>query len=135
MNLEKVEKLVTNLHDKTKYVLHRKKLKQALNHGLILRKVHTVIKFDQKVWLKPYIEMNTKLRQKQKNNFEKDFFKLTNNAIFGKTMENVRKHRNIKFVTTETRRNYLASETNYHTTKFFTKNLFAIEMENSNNYE
>ena len=72
--------------------------------------------------------MNTKLRKKAKNNFEKDFFKLMNNAVFGKTMENVRKHRNIKLVTTERRRNYLVSEPNYHTTKFFTENLLAIEM-------
>ena len=72
--------------------------------------------------------MNTKLRQKAKNNLEKDFFKLMNDAVFGKTMENVRKYRNIKLVTTERRRNYLVSEPNYHTTKFFTENLLAIEM-------
>ena len=72
--------------------------------------------------------MNTKLRQKIKSNFEKDFLKLINNALFRKTMENVRKHRNIKLVTTERRRNYLVSEPNYHTTKFFTENLLATEM-------
>ena len=72
--------------------------------------------------------MNTGLRKKTKNDFEKDFFKLMNNAVFGKTMENVRKHRNIKLVTTERRRNYLVSEPNYHTTKFFTENLLATEM-------
>ena len=72
--------------------------------------------------------MNTDLRKKAKNDFEKDFFKLMNNAVFGKTMENVRKHRDIKLVTTERRRNYLVSEPNYHTTKFFTENLLAIEM-------
>ena len=69
-----------------------------------------------------------KLRQKTKNNFEKDFFKLTNNADFGKTMKNVRKYRNIKLVTTERRRNYLVWEPNYHTTKFFTETLLAIEI-------
>ena len=72
--------------------------------------------------------MNTKLRQKAKNNFEKDFFKLMNNAVFGKTRENVRKHTNIQLLTTERRRNYLVSEPNFHTTKFFTENLLAIEM-------
>ena len=77
---------------------------------------------------KRYFDMNTKLKQKTKNNFEKDFFKLMNNAVSEKTMQNVRKHRNIKLVTTERRRNYLVSEPNYHTTKFFTENLLAIEM-------
>ena len=74
------------------------------------------------------IDINTKLRQKAKNNFEEDFFKLMNNAVFGKTVENVKKHRNIKLVTTEKRRNYLVSEPNCHTTKLFTENLLAIEM-------
>ena len=64
--------------------------------------------------------MNNELRQKAKNNIEKDFFKLMNNAVFGKTMENLRKHRDIKLVTIESKRNYLVSEPNYHTTKFFT---------------
>ena len=103
-------------------------LKQALNHGVILKKVNRVIIFNQKAWLKPYIEMSTKLRQKAKNDFEKEFFKLMNNAIFRKTMENVRKHRNIKFVAKEKKRDYLVSEPNYHTTKFFTENLLAIQM-------
>ena len=72
--------------------------------------------------------MNTELRQKAKNNFEKDFFKLINNAVFGKTMVNVTKNINIRLVTTESRRNYLVSEPNYYTTKFFTKNVLAIEI-------
>ena len=66
MKFEKFEKLVTNLYDKTEYVVHIKKLKQALNHRLILKKVHRVIKFNQKAWLKPYIDVNTKLRPKAK---------------------------------------------------------------------
>ena len=74
--------------------------------------------------------MNTKLRQKakKKKNFEEDFFRLMNNAVFGKTMKNVRKNGNIKLVTTERRRNYLASEPDYHTTKIFKENLLVIEM-------
>ena len=72
--------------------------------------------------------MNTKLRTEAKKDFEKDFFKLMNNAVFRKTMENIRKHRDIKLVTTDKRRNQLASEPNYHTTKYFSENLIAIEM-------
>ena len=71
-------------------------LKQALNHGLVFRKVHLVIQFNQEDWLKPYIDMYTKLRKEAKNDFEKDFFKLLNNSVLGKTIANVRKHRDIK---------------------------------------
>ena len=85
-----------------------------------MKKVNWVIKFNQKDWLKPYIKMNIELRQKAKNNFQKAFFR--------KTMENVRKHWDIKIVTTERRRNYLTSGANYHTTKCFTENLSEIEM-------
>ena len=128
MKIEKVERLVVNLYDKTAYVIHIRNLKQALNHGLVLKKVHRVIKFNLNAWLNPYIDMNTGLRKKAKNDFEKDFLKLIDNAVFGKTMENVRNHRDIKLVATERRRNYLVSEPNYHTTKSFTENLVAIEM-------
>ena len=101
------------------YVVHARTLKQALNHGLVIQKVHRAIKLNQKLWLKPYVEINTKLRTKAKNDFEKDFFKLMNNSVFRKTMENVRKHRDIKLVTTDKRRNELVSEPNYHPTKWF----------------
>ena len=103
-------------------------LKQALNHGLVLKKVHRVTKFDQNAWLTPYINLNTDLRKKQKMILKETFFSLMNNADFGKTMEYVRKHRAIQLVTIERRRNYLVSEPNYHTTKFFTEYLLAIEM-------
>ena len=90
-------------------------------------------KFNQNAYLKPYIDMNTDLRKKAKNDLEKDFFKQMNNPLFAKTMENVRKHRDIKLVTTERGRNYLVSEPNCHTTKFFTENLLAIEMKQQRN--
>ena len=108
-------------------VIHIRNLKQVLNHGLILEKVQRVIKFNKKAWLRLYIDLNTKLRKEAKSNFGNDFFELMNNAVFGKTMENVRKHRNIKFWTTERRKNYLGSEKNYYTTKFLKENLLAIE--------
>ena len=93
-----------------------------------MKNVHKGIKFNQNAWLKPYIDRNTDLRKKAKNNFKKDFFKLMNNSVFGKTIENMRNYRDIKLVTTERRRNCLVSEPNYHTTKFFTEYLLAIEM-------
>ena len=99
MKIGKYKKLVCNLYDKKNYVVHIRSLKQALNHRLILKKVHRVIQFNQEAWLKPYIDMNTELREKAKNDFGKDFFRLMNNAVFGKTMKNVRKHRDIKLVT------------------------------------
>ena len=120
------------MYDKKEYVIHIA-LKQALNHGLIFRKAHRVIQFNQEAWLKPYIEMNTKLRTEAKNSFEKKMFRSMNNAVFGKTMENVRKHRDIKLIEIERKTNYLVSERNYHTTKFFTENLLAIEMKKKKN--
>ena len=126
--IKKVEKLVTSIDYKEKYVIHIAALKQALNHGLVFKKVHRVIEFRQEAWLKSYIDMNTKLRTEAKNDFEEDFFKLMNNSVFGKTMENVRNHTDIKLVTTNERRNKLVSEPNYHTTKHFSEDLQAIEM-------
>ena len=111
--INKRNKLVCNIYEKENYVVHISVLKQAINHGLILKKVHRIIQFNQEAWLKPYIDMNTKLRTEAKNGFEKDFFNLMNTTVFGKTMENVRNHRNIKLVTTDKRRNQLASEPNY----------------------
>ena len=116
------------MYDKKEYVVHIRALKQALNHGLILKKVHRVIQFNQEAWLKPYIEMNTKLRTEAKNDFEKDFFKLMNNSIFGKTREVVRKQRGIKLIITDKTRNQLVSEPNYHRTKLFLEDLLAREM-------
>ena len=99
MEINKCKKLVCNLYDKKKCVVHIKSLKQALNHGLKFEKIHGIIEFNQEAWLKPYIDMNTELRKLVRNNFEKDLFKLMNNSVFRKSMGNIRKHRDIKLVT------------------------------------
>ena len=115
MEKNKCKKLVCNLSNKKKYVTHINSLKQALNHGLKLKKIHRVIEFNQDAWLDLYIDKNTELRKTGKNDSEKNLFKLMNNAVFGKTMENIRKHRDIKLVTTDKKRSKLVSEPNYHT--------------------
>jgi hypothetical protein len=94
----KSEKLVPNLSPKVKYVVHYRNLKFYMEHGLILERIHRVIGFKQAPWLKPYIEANTLLRQQSKSKFEKDFFKLLNNSMYGKTMENLRRRTNVAIV-------------------------------------
>ena len=128
MKIDKYKKLVCNLRNKKKYVVHIRSLKQALNYGLKLKKVHRIIEFNQESWLKPYIDINTELRKIAKNDFEKDFFNLMNNAVFGKTMENVRKHRDIKFLITVKKRSKLVSEPNYHTMNYTSEDLSISEM-------
>ena len=128
MKISKCTKLVCTTQNKENYVIHIRALKQALNHGLKLTKVHRIIQFDQEAWLKPYIDMNTELRKNAKNDFEKNFFKLMNNSVFGKTMENVRNHRDIKLVESDKRRSILASEPNYHSRKCISKDLMIMEM-------
>ena len=97
MEINKCKKLVCNLFNKKKYLAHI----NTLNHGLKFKKIHRVIEFNQEAWLKPYIDMNSELRKLARNDFEKDLFKLINNSVFGKTMENIRKYRDIKLVTTD----------------------------------
>ena len=128
MKINKCTKLVCSTENKENYVVHIRALKPALNHRLKLTKVHRIIQFDQKAWLKPYIDMNTELRMKAKNDFEIFFSKLMDNAVFGKTMENIRKHRDIKLVTSDKRRSILVSESNYHTSKHISEDLMIIEM-------
>ena len=108
-----------------------KKLKQALNYGWVLKKDYRANTFNIKAWLKPYIDVNTALRKAAQNDFEKDFLKLMNNYVFGKTKENLRELRDIRLVTTEKRRNYSVSEPNYHTTNFLSENLLATEIKKS----
>ena len=128
MKINKCAKLVFNVQYKENYPVHVLALKQALNHGLKLTKVHRVAEFRQKDWLKPYIDMNTELRKNKKNDFEKSFFKLMNYSVFRKTIENVRNHRDIKVVTTDKRRSILASEPNYRSTKYISKDLMIMEI-------
>ena len=128
MKINKCTKFTCTIQNKENYVIHIRALKQAINHGLKLTMVHRIIQFDQEAWLKSYINMNTDLRKDAKNDFEKDFFKLMNNSVFGKTMENVRNHRDIKIVATDKRRRILASEPNYHSTKYISKDLLIMEM-------
>ena len=104
----------------------------ASDCGLILEKDNCVNEFNLKAWLKPYINMGVKLKAKPKNDFTKDFFKLMNNPVFGKTTENVKNHRDINLVTTNKRRNKLLSESNYHTTNHFSKILLSIKMNETN---
>ena len=103
-------------------------MKLALKHGLKLQKVHRVIEYNQSNWLKPYIDKNTALRKVAKNEFEKDFFKLMNNSVFGKMIENVRKRREIKLIVTEELRKKLVSEPNYASCTAFSDHLMAVEM-------
>ena len=125
--VNKCKKLVCNLFNKKKYVVHINSLKQALNHGLKFKKIHRVLEFNQKEWLKPYIDMNTELRKAEKNDFEKDLFKLMNNSVFGKTMENIRKQRHTKLVTTDKKRSKLVSERNSHTVNLISEDLSIVE--------
>ena len=128
MKVNKVKKLVCNVTEKENYSTHVVALKQTLNHGLVLKKVHSLISFRQEAWLKPYIDLNTELRKNAKNEFEKDFYKLKINFIYGKTVQNDRKYRDIKLFTAEYKRNKLASEPNYHSTRCISKHLLVMEM-------
>ena len=128
MEINGVTKLVPNLRNKTKYVVHKRSLAQALEHGLILERVHRAIEFNQSALMKRYIDFNTKLRSLATNDFEKDFFKLMNNALFCKTMENIRKHRNIKLVTTEEKFKKLVIKLNFKSSVLFSENLMEFEM-------
>ncbi len=103
-------------------------LKQALEHGLVLKKIHCAIKYEQKAWLKPYIEKNTKLRQESTSELETDFFKLMNNAIYGKTIENVLKRQDINFCTDKKKALKYIKKTNFKRETIFTKNLVAIHL-------
>ena len=124
----KVEKLIPNLRNKIKYVIHYKNLIQCLKAGMNLKKIHRGIKFIESEWMKPYIEKNTNLRTKAKNNIEKDFYKLMNNSVFGKTMENIRNRVDVKLVNTEEKFKKLVAKPNFRSRKIFSENLISVHM-------
>ena len=128
VTVNKVEKLIPNLNDKTKYVIHHETLKLYLSLGLKLTKIHRGITFEESAWLKPYIDLNTNLRAKATNDFEKDFFKLMNNSVFGKTMENIRNRVDIRLVTRESQAKKLTCKPNYQHHTIFCENLTAVHM-------
>jgi hypothetical protein len=121
-------KLIPHLNPRSRYVVHYITLKQALRNGLILKKVHRGIQFKQTKWLEPYIRLNTELRKRAKNDFEKDFYKLLNNAVFGKTMENIRNRLNIELVNNPKRLEKLIAKTNFLDRTIYNENLAAIHM-------
>ena len=125
----RVEKLIPNLRDKTKYVIHYRNLIQCLKAGMKLKKIHRGIKFEESKWLEPYIEKNTNLRTKAKNNFEKDFYKLMNNSVFGKTMENIRKRVDVKLVNTQEKLRKLVAKPNLKgPPKIFSEDFVTVQM-------
>ena len=128
VTVNKVEKLIPNLNDKKNYVIHHETLKLYISLGLKITKIHRGITFDECAWLKPYIDLNTNLRAKAKNDFEKDFFKLMNNSVFGKTMENIRNRVDIRLVTRESQAKKLTCKPNYQHHTIFSKNLAAVHM-------
>ena len=134
IKINKVEKLVSTLLPKTHYVLHYKNLKQYLEEGMILKKVHRGIKFYQSPWMEPYIRKNTELRKEAKNAFEKDFFKLMNNSVFGKTIENIRKRQNVKLLDNRKKALKLSSKPNFDRATIFDEHLVAIHMKKTEVY-
>ena len=128
MKIGREEKLVPNLKDKKGYVLHIKTIDQALKHGLKLEKVQRVIEFQHSKWMMAYIMLNTMLRKAAKNQFEKDFFKFMNNSFFGKTMENIKKHKDMKLVTSEQIYRKYVMKPNFMDGHPFSKHLIVVEM-------
>lgn len=134
----KVNKLLGTLYSKKNYVIHYRTLQQCLKHGLVLTKIHRVLTFHQSEWLKQYIDLNNTHRTNAKNDFEKNFFKLLNNAVYGKTMENVDKRVDVKIVTKwESEHNSLGarawtSKPNFHSVTVFNEDMAAVQLNRMN---
>ncbi|VDI81881.1 Hypothetical predicted protein [Mytilus galloprovincialis] len=128
VEINKVRKLVPHLGKREKYTLHYRNLKMYLDMGMKLTKVHRIIGFKQSPWLKTYIDLNTRLRAAAKTDSEREFFKLMNNSVFGKTMENIRKRVDVRLVTTEKQALKLVAKPNFDRRVVFTENLVAVHM-------
>ena len=128
VEVNKIDKSIPNLRDKKNYVIHCENLKQYLALGLKLRQIHRGIKFEERQWLEKYIALDTNLRSTAKNEFEKDFFKLMNNSVFGKTMVNIRKRVDIKLVNDKKKAEKLSSKPNFKHCNIFCEDLVAIHM-------
>ena len=131
LKVNRVDKLIPNLYKKTKYVIHCENLKLYESLGLKITRVHRGIKFKESLWLKKYIDFNISLRAMAANDLEKDFFKLMNNSMFGKTIENIRKRVNIKLVTTQDSLRKLAAKPNYDSFIIFDENLVTVRMKHT----
>ena len=128
LRINNVEKLIPNLWDKEKYIVHHENLKLYEELGLKIKKIHRGIKFREEPWMKSYIELNTRLRTEAKNYFEKDFFKLMNNSVFGKTMENIRNRVDVKLVSDRKVAEKLSAKPNFRHCTIFNENLVAVHM-------
>ena len=129
MKIGGVDKLVADLYYKKRYMIHIRALQHSLDHGLVPERIHRTTEFKQSPWMKEYIAFNTKLRTAANDDFEKDFYKLMNNMVFGKTMENIHKHRNIKLVNNETDYLRCIMKPNFKSGMLCGSNLMGCEME------
>lgn len=134
----KIKKLLLTLENKNNYVTHYINLKQSLEKGVVCKKIHRILIFNQSTWLKSYIDLNSQMRAQAKNSFEKDFFKLMNNSIFGKTIENVENRVDVRFCNswncerTSTKSKYglerYISKPNFHSATIFSEDLVAVQL-------
>ncbi|CAH3143220.1 unnamed protein product [Pocillopora meandrina] len=134
LTVGKVKKLVCTLNGKKKYIIHHETLKLYMSIGMKIGKIHRIIRFEEREWMKKYIDLNTELRTKADNDFEKDFFKLMNNSVYGKTMENIRKRVDVRLVNSEEMGKKLAKKPNFNHCTIFSENLCAIEMRKTEVY-
>ena len=134
IKIDKVDKLICSFLPQKHYVLHYKNLKQYLEEGMILKKVHRGLKFVQSPWMEPYIRKNTDLRKEAKNAFEKDFFKLMNNSVFGKTIENIRKRQSVEIMDDRKKALKLSSKPNFDRVTIFDEHLVAVHMKETEVY-